>query len=111
MQSKHNKPLVPLAKQLRKEMTREERHLWYDFLRFYRVRFPGKRYNISRIFIVQKQNLSLNWTVLNIMRIEASKKMRTALLFWKVMALRSFVFPTTKSAEISVEFVSLSMRS
>ena len=33
MQSKHNKQLVPLAKQLRKEMTKEERHLWYDFLK------------------------------------------------------------------------------
>ena len=39
MQSKHNKQLVPLAKQLRKEMTQEERHLWYDFLRAYPVRF------------------------------------------------------------------------
>ena len=39
MQSKHNKQLVPLAKQLRKEMTKEERHLWYDFLRTYPVRF------------------------------------------------------------------------
>ena len=27
MQSKHNKQLVPFAKQLRKEMTKEERHL------------------------------------------------------------------------------------
>ena len=27
MPSKHNKQLVPLAKQLRKEMTKEERHL------------------------------------------------------------------------------------
>ena len=34
MQSKHNRQLVPLAKQLRKEMTKEERHLWYDFLRY-----------------------------------------------------------------------------
>ena len=39
MQSKHNKNLVPFAKQLRKEMTKEERHLWYDFLRQYPVRF------------------------------------------------------------------------
>ena len=39
MQSKHNKQLVPFAKQLRKEMTKEERHLWYDFLRTYPVRF------------------------------------------------------------------------
>ena len=36
MQSKHNKQLVPFAKQLRKEMTKEERHLWYDFLRNFR---------------------------------------------------------------------------
>ena len=43
MQSKHNKPLVPLAKQLRKEMTREERHLWYDFLRSYPVRFSRQK--------------------------------------------------------------------
>ena len=34
MQSKHNKQLVPFAKQLRKEMTKEERHLWYDFLKY-----------------------------------------------------------------------------
>ena len=39
MQSKHNKQLVPFARQLRKEMTKEERHLWYDFLRTYPVRF------------------------------------------------------------------------
>ena len=39
MQSKHNKQLVPLAKQLRKEMTKEERHLWYDYLRTHPVRF------------------------------------------------------------------------
>ena len=39
MPYKHNKQLVPLAKHLRKEMTKEERHLWYDFLRDYPVRF------------------------------------------------------------------------
>jgi len=39
MQRKHNKQLIPLAKHLRKEMTKEERHLWYDFLRQYPVRF------------------------------------------------------------------------
>ena len=39
MKSKYNKQLVPLAKQLRKEMTKEERHLWYDFLRDYPTRF------------------------------------------------------------------------
>ena len=43
MQYKHNKQLVPLAKQLRKEMTKEERHLWYDFLRSYPVRFSRQK--------------------------------------------------------------------
>ena len=43
MQSKHNKQLVPLAKHLRKNMTKEERHLWYDFLRTYPVRFSRQK--------------------------------------------------------------------
>ena len=43
MQYKHNKQLVPLAKSLRKEMTREERHLWYDFLKGYPVRFSRQK--------------------------------------------------------------------
>ena len=43
MQSKHNKRLVPLAKQLRKGMTKEERHLWYDFLRSYPIRFSRQK--------------------------------------------------------------------
>ena len=30
---KHNKRLTPLARNLRKNMTREEKHLWYDFLK------------------------------------------------------------------------------
>ena len=43
MQSKHNKQLVPFAKQLRKEMTKEERHIWYDFLRSYPIRFSRQK--------------------------------------------------------------------
>ena len=43
MQPKHNKQLVPLAKQLRREMTKEERHLWYDFLRSHSVRFSRQK--------------------------------------------------------------------
>ena len=43
MQPKQNKQLVPLAKHLRKEMTKEERHLWYDFLRAYPVRFSRQK--------------------------------------------------------------------
>ena len=39
MRKKSNKDLVPVAKMLRKNMTKEEKHLWYDFLSFYPVRF------------------------------------------------------------------------
>ena len=39
MERKHNKNIVPIAKTLRKNMTKEEKHLWYDFLRTYPVRF------------------------------------------------------------------------
>ena len=39
MLHKHNKSLVSNARALRKNMTKEERHLWYDFLRNYPVRF------------------------------------------------------------------------
>ena len=39
MDRKHNPYLTKNAKNLRKNMTKEERHLWYDFLRDYPVRF------------------------------------------------------------------------
>ncbi|MBQ4610793.1 MAG: endonuclease domain-containing protein [Clostridia bacterium] len=40
---KHNKQLVPLAKELRRNMTKEERHLWYDFLKSHPVRFSRQK--------------------------------------------------------------------
>ena len=43
MRHKHNKQLVPYAKQLRNNMTKEERHLWYDFLRSYPIRFSRQK--------------------------------------------------------------------
>ncbi len=39
MKYNHNKSLVSIGRVLRKNMTKEERHLWYDFLRGYSVRF------------------------------------------------------------------------
>ena len=39
MDYKHNPALTANARKLRKNMTKEERHLWYDFLRGYPVRF------------------------------------------------------------------------
>ena len=43
MDFKHNKNLVPFAKRLRREMTKEERHLWYDFLRTHPARFSRQK--------------------------------------------------------------------
>ena len=43
MQYKHNKQLTANAKALRRNMTKEERHLWYDFLRTYPVRFSRQK--------------------------------------------------------------------
>ena len=43
MERKHNKDIVPTAKMLRKNMTKEEKHLWYDFLRTYPVRFSRQK--------------------------------------------------------------------
>ena len=39
MQRKHNPKLTSNARSLRKNMTKEERHLWYDYLKNYSVRF------------------------------------------------------------------------
>ena len=43
MERKYNSSLVSFAKELRKNMTPEERHLWYDFLRSYPVRFTRQK--------------------------------------------------------------------
>ena len=49
MQYKHNNQLVPYAKQLRREMTKEERHLWYDFLRTHPARFTRQKILVKYI--------------------------------------------------------------
>ena len=43
MQYKHNPNLTSNARELRKNMTKEERHLWYDFLKSYSVRFSRQK--------------------------------------------------------------------
>ena len=43
MQRKHNSTLVPFAKELRKNMTKEERHLWYDYLKLCPFRFQRQK--------------------------------------------------------------------
>ena len=43
MDRKHNSKIVPFAKELRKNMTKEERHLWYDFLKEYPMKFTRQK--------------------------------------------------------------------
>ena len=53
MDYKHNKEIVPLAKALRKNMTKEEKRLWYDYLREYPVRFIRQK-------VIRISNLDIN---------------------------------------------------
>ena len=39
----YNRANIPLAKELRKNMTRQEKRLWYRFLRGYPVRFQRQK--------------------------------------------------------------------
>lgn len=39
----YNKNNLPLAKQLRKNMTKWEKHLWYDFLSKYPIKFQKQK--------------------------------------------------------------------
>ena len=43
MSLNYNKKLIPRAQELRKNMTRQERHLWYDFLCKYPIRFQRQK--------------------------------------------------------------------
>jgi len=42
-QVRKNHKMLPRAKELRKDMTPQERHLWYDFLRDYPVKIYKQR--------------------------------------------------------------------
>ena len=61
MERKHNKNLVENARQLRKNMTSEERKLWYEFLRNYSVRFTRQKVLGKYIldFYCAKANLAI----------------------------------------------------
>ena len=43
MSENYNKKLIPLARTLRKNMTKQESHLWYDFLCDYPFRFQRQK--------------------------------------------------------------------
>ena len=43
MSLRYNGEAIPFARKLRKEATPEEKHLWYDFLSTYEVRFQRQK--------------------------------------------------------------------
>ena len=88
MQSKFNKQLVPLAKQLRNEMTKEERHLWYDFFRTYPVRFSRQKVLGKYIadFYSAAAKLAIELDGPSIMKTVIMQKMRSERPFLKSMA-------------------------
>ena len=43
MSLQYNKKLVPRAKELRRDMTKHEKHLWYDFLSKFPIRFQRQK--------------------------------------------------------------------
>ena len=61
MDRKHNKDIVPVAKMLRKNMTKEERRLWYDFLSDYPIRFS--RQKVLGKYIVDFYSASLKLVI------------------------------------------------
>jgi very-short-patch-repair endonuclease len=54
----YDKSLIPLAKALRKNMTPQEKKLWYEFLKEYPIRFQRQKAIAitSQIFSAQAQS-------------------------------------------------------
>jgi len=112
MQSKHNKQLVPLAKHLRKEMTKEKRHLWYDFLCSYPVRFSRQKVLGKYIADFYSAEAKLVIELDGSQHYEDEKiwtKMKNEPPSWKAMDCRFCGFRITKSTETSVGSASISM--
>ena len=84
MKYNHNKNNVPLAKALRKNMTPEEKHLWYDFLRNYPVKFLRQKIigNYIADFYCAKANLviELDGSQHRLEEISENDKIRTEYL-------------------------------
>ena len=85
MQRKHNKDIVPTAKMLRKNMTKEENIFGMIFCAPILSAFLVKRFSvsISRIFTVQRQSLSSSLTARGIIRKKESNTMKKELLSLK----------------------------
>ena len=90
-----NRTHIGRARSLRENMTREERHLWYDFLRYCRPRFRRQEIISNYIldFSATKPNSQWNWMAPSIVTRSCSNMMPNVPLICKILESQLFVFP------------------
>ena len=98
MERKHNPKIVSTAKMLRKNMTKEERHLWYDYLRTHPVRFSRQKVLGKYIadFYSAQARLVIELEAAVTIRKKQDSMMLSEQHFWKLMVLLLFAFPIMK---------------
>ena len=81
MDSIKNKNLSELARTLRKNMTRHERHLWYDFLKGLPVMVHRQKVIGSYIvdFYIAEKNWLSSWTAPSITSSRENKSMNSGM--------------------------------
>ena len=109
MERKHNKELVPVSRILRKNITKEERRLWYDFLRDYPVRFTRQKILGKYIvdFYCAKGKIVINSTDRNILWKKIGKRMKREQTFSKDTDCRLSEFQIVKLTAISGSFANI----
>jgi very-short-patch-repair endonuclease len=89
----YNKKLVPNARTLRKNMTKEEKHLWYDFLKRlpYNVRRQHNIENYIVDFYIAEKKIVIEVDGLQHRtpeHIEADRQRDATLSNWNIVVLR-----------------------
>lgn len=109
MERKHNASLTANARSLRKNMTKEERHLWYDFLRAYPVRFLRQKVIDNYIvdFYCSKARLIVELDGSQHYEAGAVKKDEIRTEFCNREICWSFVFQIMRLCIISKAFVNI----
>ena len=92
----YNKNLTSNAKELRKNMTPEEKHLWYDFLRYYPVKIYKQRIidNFIADFYCHSARLVIELDGSQHYKLKARNTMKQELKFLKSMEYLCCVFLT-----------------
>lgn len=101
MPTQRNAQLTPLAKKLRKEMTKEERHLWYDFLHDHPAHFRRQKVlgNYIADFYSAEAKLVIELDGSQHYEPDAAQKDTERTAFIEKYGLRVIAFPTMKSTE------------